>query len=101
MERASEIGIRKAFGAPVKTLVWQFIVENIFITFLGGSIALLLTLITIHLINASGWIAFADLTINLTVFLISMVVCLIFGLLSGVLPALRMAKLSIADALKS
>ena len=101
MERASEIGIRKAFGAPVKTLVWQFIVENIFITFLGGSIALVLTLITIHLINASGWIAYADLTINLTVFLVSMLVCLIFGLLSGVLPALRMAKLSIADALKS
>ena len=101
MERASEIGIRKAFGAPVKTLVWQFIVENIFITFIGGSIALILALIIIHLINASGWIAYADLTINLPVFLISILVCLIFGLLSGVLPALRMAKLSIADALKS
>lgn len=101
MERASEIGIRKAFGAPVKTLVWQFIVENIFITFIGGTIAIGLTLIIIHLINASGWIAYADLTINLNVFIISLLVCVIFGLLSGVLPALRMAKLSIADALKS
>ncbi|GAB4052961.1 ABC transporter permease [Spirosoma litoris] len=101
MERASEIGIRKAFGAPVKTLVWQFIVENIFITFIGGAIALVLTLIVIHLINTSGMIAYADLTINLSVFLISLLVCLIFGLLSGVLPALRMSKLTIAEALKS
>lgn len=101
MERASEIGIRKAFGAPIRTLVWQFIVENIFITFIGGAIALLFTLGIIALINASGWIPFADLTINLSVLAISLLVCLVFGFLSGVLPALRMSKLSIADALKS
>lgn len=101
MERSSEIGIRKAFGAPIRTLLMQFIVENIFITFIGGTIALLLTLITIYFINNSGWIAYADLTINLNVFLVSIGVCLIFGLLSGVAPALRMSKLSIVEALKS
>ncbi|MFC5409394.1 ABC transporter permease [Larkinella bovis] len=101
MERASEIGIRKAFGAPVKTLMWQFIIENIFITFIGGGIALVLTLIIIQLINASGMIAYADLTINFTVFLVSLLVCLVFGLLSGVAPALRMSKLTISEALKS
>lgn len=101
MERASEIGIRKAFGASVKTLVWQFIIENIFITFIGGVIALMLTGFVIHFINQSGWIAYADLTINLSVFIISLLVCLLFGFLSGVVPALRMSKLSIADALKA
>ena len=101
LERASEIGIRKAFGAPVKTLLWQFIVENIFITFIGGAIALLLTVVIIYLINDSGWIAYADLTIDPTVFIISICICLVFGLLSGILPALRMSKLSIADALKA
>lgn len=101
MERASEIGIRKAFGAPVRTLLWQFVVENIFITLLGGSIALLLTFVVIHLINNSGWIAYADLTINASVFGASLLISLIFGLLSGVLPAFRMSKLSIVDALKS
>jgi len=101
MERGSEIGVRKAFGAPVRTLVWQFIVENIFITFIGGAIALVLTLLVINLINSSGWIAYADLTINLNVFMISMLVCLLFGFLSGVLPALRMSKLTIAEALKA
>lgn len=100
LERASEIGIRKAFGAPIRTLLWQFIVENIFVTFIGGAIALALSYGIIQLINNSGWIAYADLTINGTVFIVSILICLVFGLLSGVLPALRMSKLRIADALK-
>jgi putative ABC transport system permease protein len=101
MERSSEIGIRKAFGAPIRTLLWQFIIENIFITFIGGAVALAFTLTIIYLINSSGWIAHADLTINLSVFAVSVFLCLLFGLLSGVLPALRMSKLSIIEALKS
>ena len=36
MERASEIGVRKAFGAPARTLVGQFLVENLLLTFVGG-----------------------------------------------------------------
>ena len=101
LERASEIGIRKAFGAPVRTLLWQFIIENVFITFIGGGIAFVLTFIIIQLINRSGWIAYADLTINLSVFAVSLLICLLFGLLSGVLPALRMSKLNIVEALKT
>ena len=38
MERASEIGVRKAFGAPARTLVGQFLVENILLTLVGGVI---------------------------------------------------------------
>ncbi|WP_221393453.1 ABC transporter permease [Dyadobacter sp. NIV53] len=101
LERASEIGVRKAFGAPSKALLWQFIIENIFITFIGGAFALALSFLIINMINSSGWIAYADLTINFSVFLISILVCLVFGLVSGVLPAFRMSKLKIVDALKA
>ena len=101
LERASEIGVRKAFGAPSKALLWQFIIENIFITFIGGAFALIFSWIIIKLINDAGWIAYSDLTINPTVFLISIVVCLAFGLLSGALPAFRMSKIKIVDALKA
>jgi putative ABC transport system permease protein len=101
LERASEIGVRKAFGAPVRTLIWQFIIENVFITFIGGTIALLLTYLIVYLINKSGWIAYADLAVNFNVFIVSVVVCLIFGLLSGVLPAVRMSGLRIVEALKA
>lgn len=101
MERASEIGIRKAFGAPSSSLAWQFIIENIFITMIGGSFALILTLIIISIFNDSGLILHADLSINFSVFGVSLLVCLIFGLLSGVVPALRMSKMKVIDALKS
>ena len=101
LERASEIGVRKAFGAPAKALLWQFIIENIFITFIGGLFAIILSFVIISMINSSGWIAYADLTINFPVFVISIFICLIFGFLSGVLPAFRMSKLKIVDALKA
>lgn len=101
MERASEIGIRKAFGAPSSSLAWQFIIENIFITMIGGSFALILTLIIISIFNDSGLILHADLSINFSVFGVSLLVCLIFGLLSGVVPAIRMSKMKVIDALKS
>jgi putative ABC transport system permease protein len=101
LERASEIGVRKAFGAPSRVLLWQFIIENIFITFIGGAFALGLSFLIIQFINSSGWIPYADLTINFTVFAVSIAVCLVFGLMSGVLPAFRISKLKIVDALKS
>jgi putative ABC transport system permease protein len=101
LERASEIGVRKSFGAPSRALLWQFIIENIFITLLGGVLALLLTVGVIRLINHSGWLAYADLTINFNVFAVSLGVCLVFGLLSGVLPAVRMSRMKIVDALKA
>ena len=40
MERASEIGVRKAFGASSLTLVGQFVVENVLLTLIGGAIGL-------------------------------------------------------------
>ena len=101
MERASEIGVRKAFGAPVRVLLGQFVIENVFITLLGGLIALGLSVLILSLINQSGWILHSDMTINLGVLPIRLLLCLIFRILSGVVPAWRMAKLPIADALKS
>ncbi|MGZ3813725.1 MAG: ABC transporter permease, partial [Mucilaginibacter sp.] len=52
MERSSEIGVRKAFGASSKTLVYQFIVENIILTLLGGIIGVVLSFIALKVINS-------------------------------------------------
>ena len=38
MERASEIGVRKAFGASSRTLVGQFVVENLVLTLVGAGV---------------------------------------------------------------
>lgn len=100
MERSSEIGVRKAFGASGMTLVVQFIVENIILTFLGCVIGIALAFIVLQVINNSDLIANIHLTINLTVLFFSLLACLVFGLLSGVYPAWRMSRLQVVTALK-
>ncbi|RYU94289.1 ABC transporter permease [Emticicia agri] len=100
MERASEIGIRKAFGASSKVLTYQFITENIILTLIGGVIALILSVGVIYFINTSGMINYADLTINWKVFVVAILVSLVFGLLSGVYPAWRMSRLQVVTALR-
>lgn len=101
MERSSEIGVRKAFGASAITLVGQFIVENIILTFFGCVAGIVLSFIILQIINNSDLIANMHLTINLTVLFISMVACIVFGLLSGVYPAWRMSRLQVVTALKA
>jgi len=101
MERSSEIGVRKAFGASSKTLVYQFIVENIILTLLGGAIGLVLSVAAIYIINSANLIANLQLTINFTILFVGLLICLFFGLLSGVYPAWRMSKLNVVTALKA
>jgi len=101
MERSSEIGVRKAFGASSRTLVYQFIVENIILTLLGGVIGLILSVIVIYFINSAHLIANLELSVNLMVLFIGLLICLVFGLFSGVYPAWRMSKLNVVTALKA
>ena len=101
MERSSEIGVRKAFGASSSTLVYQFIVENIILTLLGGLIGIILSFIVLQVINSAHLIANLELSINFTVLFIGLLVCLVFGLVSGVYPAWRMSKLNVVTALKA
>ena len=101
MERSSEIGVRKAFGASSRTLVYQFIVENVILTLLGGLIGVILTFIVLQVLNSAHLIANLELSINFTVLFIGLLVCLVFGLISGVYPAWRMSKLNVVTALKA
>ncbi|PSR56337.1 hypothetical protein AHMF7605_23980 [Adhaeribacter arboris] len=100
LERSSEIGVRKAFGASSRTLIGQFLVENIFLTLLGGFLGFLLSALALQLISNSGIIPYAQLTLNWRVFGIGIGLSLLFGLLSGVIPAYKMSKLQAVEALK-
>jgi putative ABC transport system permease protein len=100
MERASEIGIRKAFGASARAMTGQFVVENVIVTLIGGALALLLSALFLWWFNRSHLIEYADLRINWTVAVVAVVLSLAFGLMSGVYPAWRMSKLPVAEALR-
>jgi putative ABC transport system permease protein len=100
MERASEIGVRKAFGAPARTLVGQFLVENLLLTMLGGLMGLVMAYFVIRALNVSGILRYAQFGINSRVFGYGMLIAIVFGLVSGVYPAWRMSRLNPVDALK-
>ena len=100
MERAAEIGVRKAFGASSRTLVGQFIVENLVLTFAGGAIGFALSAAALAALNASDLIPYAVFTLNLRVFAYALGLAVFFGLLSGVYPAWRMSRLHPVQALK-
>jgi putative ABC transport system permease protein len=101
MERSSEIGVRKAFGASSRTLVYQFIVENLILTMLGGAIGILFSVVALWVINSADLIQNLQLSLNFTVLSIGLLICLVFGLLSGVYPAWRMSRLNVVTALKA
>jgi putative ABC transport system permease protein len=99
MERASEIGVRKAFGATGRTLVGQFIVENVAVTLIGGAIGFVVASFVLHALTTSGLVAYARFEMNGRVFLWGLGLALVFGVLSGAYPAWRMSRLHPVDAL--
>jgi putative ABC transport system permease protein len=101
MDRSSEIGVRKAFGATNSDILTQFVFENIIQTFLGGIIGFVLVSIAIYFINDGKYLGDIQLGIDYKFFFYSLVICLLFGLLSGILPAWKMSKTHIVNALKS
>ena len=100
LERSSEIGVRKAFGASSATLIGQFLVETIFLTLIGGLLGLGLSGAMMQLINDSNVIAHARLALNWRIFAMGMGLSVLFGLISGVYPAYKMSKLQAVEALK-
>jgi putative ABC transport system permease protein len=99
LERSSEIGVRKAFGASSWGLVGQFLVEGIVLSLVGGAIGLALSVLVIRVITGSDLIPYAQLTINVRVFLYGLVLTLVFAVLSGAYPAWRMSRLHPVEAL--
>jgi putative ABC transport system permease protein len=100
MERASEIGVRKAFGASSRTLVGQFVVENLVLTAVGAVIGFLASLVVLRAISASGVIPYAEFHVNYRILLYGLALTLFFGSFSGVYPAWRMSRLNPVQALK-
>jgi putative ABC transport system permease protein len=100
MERASEIGVRKAFGASSRTLVGQFIVENVVLALVGGALGFAGSAAVLDAVNRSGLVPYARFTMNYRIFLCGFGLAVVFGVLSGVYPAWRMSRLHPVQALK-
>lgn len=99
-ERSSEIGVRKAFGSTKKQLAFQFVFENCLITLLGGIFGFIGAWLLLKSLNASGLISLGTVTFSFLIFMNGVIVILLFGLASGLYPALKMSRLQIVETMK-
>ena len=96
-ERTREIGIRKAIGAKSGDITWQFLLEAMTLTGVGGVLALVLVNGLVLLVRVGlKWPGSVPLWAALTGIVVSVSVGLVFG----VWPAMKAAKLDPVEALR-
>jgi putative ABC transport system permease protein len=96
LERTREIGVRRAVGARQWDIVRQFLLETIMISFVGGVIGLVFGFSMSRLIAFfAGWSTIVTFSSIALAFLVSLSVGLVFG----VYPALKAARLDPVEAL--
>ena len=95
-ERTREIGVRKALGATYNVIVTQFLIEAIVISLMGGIIGIILGVGSSKLIGmASGM----STVISIPTIVMSFAFSVAIGLVFGIYPARKAAKLNPIDAL--
>src|SRR5262249_46317463 len=97
-ERTREIGVRKAIGATKKDIIFQFLVEAMTLTGVGGVLGILLAIATSYIIIAlvpalpasiPSWAVITGFTVSVSI-----------GLIFGVWPARKAARLDPIEALR-
>ena len=95
-ERTREIGIRKAIGARRRSILMQFLIESSVICLIGGLIGIVLAALLTYVINA----VLMPASLSPAILLIAIVVSMMVGVLSGIVPAWRAARLDPIEALR-
>lgn len=116
-KRMVEMGVRKAFGAPNRTLLSQILIENFLLTLIGAVIGLLISYLLVSVFSELFIAEFALLAsekqvitstssgitpailINFTVFFWALLAALVINILSAIIPALRFTRKTITDSL--
>jgi len=96
-ERTREIGVRKAVGAKRKDITWQFLLEAMTLTGAGGLIALILVNGLVLLVR---WTLEWPGSVPLWAAATGIIVSVSIGLIFGVWPAMKAAKLDPVEALR-
>ncbi len=98
-ERTREIGIRKAIGASRRTILNQFLMEAVVLCMMGCCMGIFLSWAILQIVNTV--VISLDMTfrLNMGVVGIAVVFCFIIGIVFGLYPANKAAKMKPIDAL--
>ncbi len=94
-ERTREIGLRKALGATPRVILWQFLIESVLLSLTGGVTGILIGAGGSSIVNR-----FFPTKVSLLAVLLAFGVSTLVGVIFGILPARKAAKLSPINALR-
>jgi putative ABC transport system permease protein len=97
-ERTSQIGLKKAIGAKSATILTEFLLESAFLCLMGGLIGLILVFILTKALSA---VMPFPITISVGTLTLAISICLIVGVLAGIIPASIAAKMNPVVAIRT
>jgi len=97
-ERTSQIGLKKAVGAKRRVILAEFLLESAFLCIVGGLMGLLLVFILTQILTKALHFPVYVSTSNLVT---AITICIIVGVLAGIIPALQAAKMDPVAAIRS
>ncbi|MEO8173120.1 MAG: ABC transporter permease [Sediminibacterium sp.] len=97
-ERTSQIGLKKALGAKKRTILTEFLIESAFLCIIGGLIGL--GLVWVLALVLSSVMPFA-IVIAPNIIILALSICIILGIISGIIPASIAAKMDPVVAIRT